>query len=137
MGITRARKRLYLSRAVSRSAWGAPQHNPPSRFLTEIPDRLMDWRRLGSGQTTWRNTSATARYRERVKRDGFGTRIDTVPVKRDVPQLSVGDRVLHNAFGLGTVVALHGSGPKAMADVDFGSTGVKRLALQFAPLEKL
>ncbi len=137
VGITRARKRLYLSRAVSRSAWGAPQHNPPSRFLTEIPDRLMDWRRLGSAQTTWRNTSATARYRERVKRDGFGTRIDTVPVKRDVPQLSVGDRVLHNAFGLGTVVALHGSGPKAMADVDFGSTGVKRLALQFAPLEKL
>ncbi|WP_432559752.1 DNA helicase PcrA [Granulicoccus sp. GXG6511] len=137
VGITRARKRLYLSRAVSRSAWGAPQHNPPSRFLAEIPDRLLDWRRLGSAQTTWRNTSATARYRERNKRDGFGTRIDTVPVKRDVPELTVGDRVLHNAFGLGSVVALHGSGAKALADVDFGSGGVRRLALQFAPLEKL
>lgn len=135
VGITRARKRLYLSRAVSRSAWGAPQHNPPSRFLTEIPDRLLDWRRLASAQTTWRSTSATARYRE--QREGFGTRIGAAPVKRDLPALAAGDRVLHTSFGLGTVKALHGSGAKSMADVDFGSAGVKRLALQFAPIEKL
>ena len=60
VGITRARQRLYLTRAVVRSAWGAPQHNPPSRFLAEIPEHLVDWRRLASATTSWRNTSATS-----------------------------------------------------------------------------
>ena len=45
VGITRAQQRLDLSRAVVRSAYGAPQHNPPSRFLEEIPAELLDWRR--------------------------------------------------------------------------------------------
>ena len=43
VGITRARERLYLSRALSRSAWGAPSWNPPSRFLDEIPAELAEW----------------------------------------------------------------------------------------------
>ena len=42
VGITRARERLYLSRAAVRSAWGAPQYNPPTRFLDEIPGELVD-----------------------------------------------------------------------------------------------
>ena len=45
VGLTRARERLYVSRAVVRSAWGAPQHNPASRFLDELPVDLVDWRR--------------------------------------------------------------------------------------------
>ena len=61
VGITRARKRLHVSRAVVRAAWGTPQHNPPSRFLGEIPDRLVDWRRTERAVTSWRNTSATTR----------------------------------------------------------------------------
>ena len=51
--------------------------------------------------------------------------------------LSVGDKVLHSTFGLGTVKATSGQGDNAKADVDFGSAGLKRLALRFAPLEKL
>ncbi len=62
VGITRARKRLYLSRSIVRAAWGAPQHNPPSRFLDEIPARLVDWRRTERAVTSWRNTSATTTY---------------------------------------------------------------------------
>src|SRR5215204_301941 len=58
VGITRARRHLYVSRAIVRAAWGAPQHNPPSRFLNEIPDRLIDWRRTERAVSTWRNTSA-------------------------------------------------------------------------------
>lgn len=137
VGITRARERLYVTRAVTRSAWGAPQHNPPSRFLREIPERLMNWRRLQSAQTSWGATSATARFRERTRADGFGSRIDTVARPRAVPELAAGDRVLHSTFGLGTVLAVSGSGSASKADVDFGSAGVKRLALQFAPVEKL
>lgn len=136
VGITRARKRLYVSRAVSRSAWGAPQHNPPSRFLGEIPDRLLDWRRLGSAVTSWQNSSATARYRERNRIDGFASRVDSPRAGKSI-ELAVGDKVHHSAFGLGTVRKVSGSGSGARAEVDFGSMGAKLLAVQFAPIEKL
>ena len=98
VGITRARERLYLSRATVRSAWGAPSHNPPSRFLDEIPIELVDWQRTEAEQTRWasrpdrplsaRRSTPTAR-----------------PPERPIPVLSSGDRVTHDAFGLGTVVA--------------------------------
>ncbi|HYP45960.1 MAG TPA: UvrD-helicase domain-containing protein [Propionibacteriaceae bacterium] len=134
VGITRARKRLYISRAVVRSSWGAPQHNPPSRFLSEIPDRLMEWRRTESALTAWRNTSATGQANQTWRNSvGFGARLKA----REVPSVSPGDRVLHTTFGMGTVVATSGAGDDAKADVDFGTLGLKRLALRHAPLEKL
>jgi DNA helicase-2/ATP-dependent DNA helicase PcrA len=132
VGITRARKRLYISRAIARSSWGSPQHNPPSRFLNEVPSQLVDWRRTEAAVTSWRNTSATSTqtWRNAV---GYGAK----PVARKIPVLVAGDRVLHTTFGMGTVVATSGEGDKAMADVDFGSSGLKRLSLRYAPLEKL
>jgi DNA helicase II / ATP-dependent DNA helicase PcrA len=132
VGITRARKRLYISRAIARSSWGSPQHNPPSRFLNEVPSQLVDWRRTEAAVTSWRNTSATATqsWRNAV---GYGAK----PIVREIPSLVAGDRVLHTTFGMGTVVATSGEGDKAMADVDFGSSGLKRLSLRYAPLEKL
>ena len=54
-----------------------------------------------------------------------------------MPSLSPGDRVLHDSFGMGTVVALEGVAEKAVASIDFGSEGVKRLLLRYAPVEKL
>ena len=132
VGITRARKRLYISRAIARSSWGSPQHNPPSRFLNEVPSQLVDWRRSEAAVTSWQNTSATATqtWRNAV---GYGAR----RTSREIPSLVAGDRVLHTTFGMGTVVATSGEGDKAMADVDFGSSGLKRLSLRYAPLEKL
>lgn len=115
---------------------GSPQHNPPSRFLGEIPDRLMDWRRLGSAVTSWQNSSATARYRERNRIEGFASRVDSPRAKKSI-ELAVGDKILHTSFGLGTVKKVTGSGSGAKAEVDFGSMGAKLLAVQFAPIEKL
>ena len=57
--------------------------------------------------------------------------------RREVPSLAAGDRVLHDSFGMGSVVALEGSGDRAVASIDFGSQGVKRLLLRYAPVEKL
>ena len=54
-----------------------------------------------------------------------------------MPTLSPGDRVVHDSFGMGSVVALDGVGDKAVASIDFGSQGVKRLLLRYAPVEKL
>ncbi len=147
VGVTRARKRLYLSRAVVRAAWGAPQHNPPSRFLGEIPDRLIDWRRLESAQTSWRSTSATSGFGAGGRDGGNQTWRNSVGYgalpnlpkrsERDVPTLAAGDKVLHGTFGLGTVVATSGTPDLPKADVDFGSVGIKRLSLKHAPLEKV
>lgn len=62
VGLTRARSRLYVSRALVRSAWGAPQHNPASRFLDEVPATLVDWRRTEDASTRWGGSSASSRY---------------------------------------------------------------------------
>jgi DNA helicase-2/ATP-dependent DNA helicase PcrA len=133
VGITRARQRLHLSRAQVRSAWGAPQYNPPSRFLDEIPTGLIHWEReaagLGAiGRRDQRPAVATLATRPGVRSPG----------NRPPIHLAKGDRVTHDSFGLGTVIDTRGEGDKAQAQVDFGGdTGVKWLLLRFAPLEKL
>ena len=126
VGLTRAQQRLYLSRSVVRSAWGSPQHYPASRFLEEIPADLVDWRREESSVTS---TPAMARLAERP-----GVRS---PGNRPVVHLEPGDRVTHDAFGMGTVVTVEGVGERAVASIDFRSEGVKRLLLRYAPVEKL
>src|SRR5918993_1324164 len=133
VGITRARRHLYVSRAIVRAAWGAPQHNPPSRFLNEIPDELIDWRRTERAVSTWRNTSATSRANQQWRNTvGFGAGRQQ---PRRIPSLVAGDRVLHTTFGMGKVITTSGSGEDVKADVDFGSAGIKRLSLKHAPLE--
>ncbi len=129
VGITRARQRLYVSRAAVRSAWGQPSYNPPSRFLEEIPEHLVHWRRSETTATRPTSTPAVARLAGRP-----GVRS---PGNRDVVHLEPGDRVTHDTFGLGTVVKVEGVGEKAMAHVDFRDLGVKRLLLRYAPVEKL
>ncbi len=132
VGITRAQRRLYVSRATMRSAWGAPSHNPASRFLDELPDTLVDWRRTEADQTRW-----SPRTPAPAAPNGRGGLKPRPTGGRSVPALDAGDRVVHDTFGMGTVVALEGAGDRSVASVDFGSQGVKRLLLRYAPLEKL
>ncbi|MFI9305196.1 DNA helicase PcrA [Streptomyces triculaminicus] len=147
VGITRARERLYLTRASMRSAWGQPSYNPPSRFLEEIPGQYLDWRRTGpatpsasslgagSGVTSGFSSGfASSRGGAKAGPSGFATRRAK---DRPVVALAIGDRVTHDSFGLGTVVAVKGSGDNAEATVDFGEEKPKRLLLRYAPVEKL
>jgi DNA helicase-2/ATP-dependent DNA helicase PcrA len=134
VGITRARQRLYLSRAVVRTLWGSPQYNPPSRFTDEIPQHLFDWRRLGTAQVGFASRAKARTEQAWRNTVGFGSKPN---LPKPVPSVQPGDRVLHSVFGMGTVVATSGVGDLAKADVDFGSTGVKRLSLKHAPMEKL
>ena len=135
VGITRARTRLYVTRAATRSAWGAPSYNPPSRFLDELPEALVDWRRLASPPTQWTPSSPSATAQSSFRSSNVAAR--SKRATREVVSLSAGDRVSHDSFGLGTVVAVEGQGDKSVASVDFGSQGVKRLLLRYAPVEKL
>ncbi|WP_277208746.1 UvrD-helicase domain-containing protein [Isoptericola croceus] len=171
VGITRARERLYISRAGTRSAWGMANEFPPSRFLDEIPDELWDWRRAESatqalrrGGSAWggghggpragrstglssgeRRADVIRSARTGAPSSGTGARpsgtasFGSATPRRDadIPSLSVGDRVTHDAYGLGTVVSLEGAGHNAVAKIDFGADGTKRLLLRFTPVTKL
>ncbi|MFE7238499.1 DNA helicase PcrA [Streptomyces sp. NPDC057580] len=138
VGITRARERLYLTRAAMRSAWGQPSYNPPSRFLEEIPDQHLEWKRTGpmaapAGPTSG-ITSSLSSSRARSGPSGFATRRTS---DKPTVTLVVGDRVTHDQFGLGTVTAVEGIGDQAKATVDFGDERPKKLLLRYAPVEKL
>ncbi len=160
VGVTRAERRLYVSRALVRSAWGAPAHNPASRFLDELPVDLVDWRRTAGAQSVWgRRDLAAGSPAARGLGADYGSGELGAPTSagrrnfsaaaaradaaakakpaRSVPSLEPGDRVVHDSFGLGTVVAMQGEADKAVASIDFGSEGVKRLLLRYAPVEKL
>ena len=141
VGVTRAQKRLFVSRAVVRSAWGAPSHNPASRFLDELPLDLVDWQRTEAAQTSWsRPVAAYAQRSQPTRRFGSAAAradADARGKTREVPTLEPGDRVVHDSFGMGTVVTMEGIGDKAVASIDFGSQGVKRLLMRYAPVEKL
>lgn len=148
VGITRAQERLYLTRSVMRSSWGQPSYNPPSRFLDEIPPAYLDWRRTGASATRGGGggrspmesaaaalASSSTSARTRQGPSGFATGRAT---ERPVIALSVGDRVTHDQFGMGTVVEVSGSGANAQATIDFGDGGrAKKLLLRYAPVERL
>lgn len=149
VGITRARQRLYLSRAVVRSGWGQPVSNPESRFLQEIPQHLLDWRRLepvispqrgrrrGEDSGFERDWTSGSGWDQRPGvRGGSGERRPAPggAVKRNNTDLvlAVGDRVTDDKYGLGRVVAADGVGPLATVTIDFGSAGKIRLIPQFS-----
>ncbi|MGF2951079.1 UvrD-helicase domain-containing protein [Mycobacterium sp. THU-M116] len=132
VGITRARQRLYVSRAVVRSSWGQPMLNPESRFLQEIPQELIDWRRTARAPSFSAPVSGAGRFgtpRAAPTRSGAG--------KRPLLVLQPGDRVTHDKYGLGRVEEVSGAGESAMSLIDFGSSGRVKLMHNHAPLSKL
>lgn len=132
VGITRARERLYLSRAKVRSSWGQPMLNPESRFLREIPEDLIDWRRTDTAPSAL-SPSAPMAGRFGPPRSapsgGGGKRAPVV--------LAAGDRVNHDKYGLGRVEEVSGVGESAMSLIDFGSAGRVKLMHNHAPVQKL
>ncbi|MGW3343066.1 DNA helicase PcrA [Nonomuraea rubra] len=131
VGITRAQQRLYLTRAAVRSSWGAPSFNPASRFVNEVPGQLMEWR-TDPEKSAW-----SAATRREPARAAAPAKSSSGGGGRKVPSLTPGDRVSHDAFGLGTVVSVDGVAEKTKVKIDFGSGGEKTLLLAYAPLEKL
>lgn len=132
VGITRARQRLYVSRAIVRSFWGQPMLNPESRFLREIPQELIDWRRTAPKPSFSAPVSGAGRFgsaRPSPTRSGAS--------RRPLLVLQVGDRVTHDKYGLGRVEEVSGVGESAMSLIDFGSSGRVKLMHNHAPVTKL
>jgi len=137
VGITRARQRLYLSRAKVRSSWGQPMLNPESRFLQEIPQELIDWRRVEPPPSV----SAPSRYGQGSSGGLGGGRPSPMrpAPNRNKPLITLepGDRVTHDRYGLGRVEEVNGVGETAMSLIDFGSSGRVKLMHNHAPVQKL
>lgn len=147
VGITRARKRLYLSLALTRTTFGESDASTPSRYLQEIPQNLIDWRESGA-----RKQVQGYRYRESIAdSQGYGSAAGSGSPKPKTEwkssvttvrnneglQLAVGDRVKHADFGEGTVLTTTGEGARQTAEIRFPQVGTKRLLVKVAPIEKL
>ncbi|MBW3537386.1 MAG: DNA helicase PcrA [Actinobacteria bacterium] len=144
VGITRAREHLYLSHAWCRTLWGTSSYNPPSRFLDEIPEELMN--SLG-GEQLRRTRSRSRLSGDRDDHRGPGWRRDDMvetAIRRSQPTstgaedlaLRAGEDVVHDKWGEGVIIAVTGTGDKAEAHVRFPSVGEKRLLLAWAPLRR-
>jgi DNA helicase-2/ATP-dependent DNA helicase PcrA len=126
VGMTRAKLHLYLVRAFRRPFSG---HNPPSRFLSDIPPQLVKH----SQRSSQREMFGPARYRVALPREGEEAR---PLVSGD--KFKPGDHVKHERFGEGVVVSCEPSGGDYQVIVAFqGEAGIKKLLLSFAPLEKI
>ena len=121
VGMTRAKQELYLAHATSRLLYGGMQHNPPSRFLSEI-DAKLQVDSVGYGGL-WENTYD----------HDFGRSSKASDEPRYVPEIDEGDSVKHAVFGEGTVMEVDGDNVM----VYFKGKGAKKLNIGFAPLEKL
>ncbi|HEY0247445.1 MAG TPA: UvrD-helicase domain-containing protein [Gryllotalpicola sp.] len=153
VGITRARKRLYLSLAMTRSQYGDTTVAMPSRYLQEIPVELVDWRQ-SPGAANGRGGSQSRALN--AKRPGFGSeRAAATAALLSRPktewankvtgqvrdnsglELAPGDRIRHVDFGEGRVQDVTGDGAKRIAHVQFEQAGFKKLLIKIAPIEKL
>ena len=142
VGITRAEKKLYITNAFSRTMYGRPQNNQPSRFIDEIEDKDLEF--VNPVQSNSAMSIPFAKSSERATSQVYRpkTRIETAKkasgaVGADKKSWNVGDQVSHKAWGKGVVVKVNGSGEDMELDIAFASQGVKRLLAAFAPIKKI
>ena len=131
VGMTRARKRLYMFRAFQRRFHGQSGSQMASRFLQEIPDSLV----------TTRDIRGHARVADRMPDPMWTKRLASTPApwsaSAPAEEFAAGDKVRHATFGEGVVVSSTGTGGDTQVTVAFTGQGIKRLMLSFAPLEKV
>jgi DNA helicase-2/ATP-dependent DNA helicase PcrA len=151
VGITRAQEQLMVSHAWSRNLYGSSQYNPPSRFLDEIPEQLIE--RVGNVDSGI--DSSRASFRPRSDRTSqfssspefldravdaaisAGRGGSTGVRQSSAHGLRVGDDVIHPTFGEGVIIDIRGHDEKAEASIRFSAVGTKHLSLSWAPLKKV
>jgi len=167
VGLTRARKRLHLSLAMTRAQFGEVTVAMPSRFLQEIPNELIDWRQSpgdvnsrGGTQSRALNARRSGGWggsgnssRDRFSPQPLGRSDSLKPLSTSMDrfankvtgkvrdngdlELTAGDRIRHDDFGEGRIEAVTGEGAKRIAHVRFDTAGQKKLLIKIAPITKL
>lgn len=146
VGITRAKRKLYLTNAYSRMLYGRVQRNQPSQFVEEINDDLIKFENAdGSGKAKSMNTpfakaaaqATTFTAQRRAHGLKHSAKQESTGTGADKKAWKVGDKVQHKKWGQGMVVSVNGSGNDMELDIAFPNEGVKRLLAQFAPITKV
>lgn len=136
VGITRAEQELYITNAQMRTLFGRTNMNPPSRFIKEIPEDLLDGiqpqvQGKRGGASPFQDSPRQTMRRNAVVRPAAAS------TGGDGISWSVGDKAVHGKWGTGTVVSVKGSGEGTELDIAFPSpVGIKRLLAKFAPIQK-
>ena len=137
VGITRAMKLLYLTIAMQRTLFGQLNSTMPSNFLLDIPVELVDQRGAERETPRYQPRAVGTGYDRPVKEKKVWNNEITTVRNNEGLVLSVGDRVKHDAFGVGTVVETTGEGARQTAEIRFEKVGTKRLMVRVAPIERL
>ena len=142
VGITRAKRELFLTNAYSRMMYGRMQNNPPSRFLEEIDQDDLDIE--NSVPITFSNdnyqtqTAPFANADERARAQVYTPKIKPAgAVGAEKKGWNVGDQVEHKSWGKGVVTKVNGKGEDMELDIAFSGKGIKRLLAAFAPIKKV
>lgn len=125
VGMTRAREELYMIHAVGRMLYGGQQHNPPSRFLSEINVESVI-------ENSFLQNMTGNQYQQSYDNDQSSAQ-QKVDEPRYVPDVAEGDVVNHSVFGMGTIMELDGD----VATIYFKGRGAKKINIAFAPIEKV
>jgi len=136
VGITRAKENLYLSYANSRYRWGKLIYCEESRFLNEIDKEYLKFIESTPSKLTLKDSSINKiiyNSKSNLKRLPKSTQ-SISPVKINV---SEGDNVSHEKFGIGEIIKIEGTGNDSKATVNFKKFGIKNLLLRFAKLNKV
>jgi len=153
VGMTRAKQRLFLSRAEGRSTFGVGRANLPSRFLDELPMDLIHFEEKRRRMESLFSQETSMAYLPAGRKDEFHEteiRMDDVSQENFysggdgvvlTPEgfypLKIGMRVRHLKFGVGKVESVEGMDENQKATIVFGTVGSKRLKVCSAPLEIL
>ena len=149
VGITRAEERLFLTHATMRTLYGRSNYNEMSRFISEIPEELIEgldqnkrspfdsFSMATEGVSSFRSSQRfQSRFNQKSQRERK-TVVTTSSTGAENKEWKAGDKALHKKWGVGTVVKVQGSGEETELDVAFPApTGIKRLLAKFAPITK-
>jgi DNA helicase-2/ATP-dependent DNA helicase PcrA len=137
VGITRAMRQLYLTIAMQRTLFGQLNSTMPSNFLLDIPVELIDQRGAERETPRYQPRAVGSGYERPVREKKVWDNAITTVRNNEGLVLAVGDKVKHEAFGLGTVIETTGEGARQTAEIRFEKVGTKRLMVRVAPIERL
>ena len=142
VGITRAKRELFLTNAYSRMMYGRMQNNPPSRFLAEIDQDDLNIENSVPITLTSANlqaeTAPFANSDERARAQVYTPKVKPAgAVGAEKKGWNVGDQVEHKSWGRGVVTKVNGKGEDMELDIAFSGKGIKRLLAAFAPIKKV
>ena len=143
VGVTRAEQHVYLMHTARRAIFGMSSESTPSRFLDDLPEHLVERKGITPGEE--RPGRSTGERSKRWRDDDEGINIADLLAKKSLDQqpasgllaINPGDRVRHAKFGDGQVIGMRVTGQDREVIVAFEESGVKKLLLSMAPLEKI